>query len=214
MLHAFPGIGHRIVHMYRIPHDISQETHGIFVKRNGFDGNVSGFFVIAPVRRGDNLSRCPVNDFPPAFDIIAGVWREHIRVQSFHQVDRKAGSAGGVKRGHQIHLLDLVRILSCPVVIFSRGVVGGIDFRVHIPQFLREIRSVAVAQGVCAPAFHQFQSAGNYVHVGRDGYKSFAFVHDRGSFLFLPVLRISFRSSCFYAFSIECAEKEGNRSSC
>lgn len=93
MLHAFPGIGHRIVHMYRIPHDISQEAHGIFVKRNGFDGNVSGFFAIAPVRRGDNLSRCPVNDFPPAFDIIAGVWHEHIRVQSFHQVDRKAGSA-------------------------------------------------------------------------------------------------------------------------
>ncbi len=49
MLHVLPLIYHCIVHMHGIPHNISEEAHGIVMERHGLNGNLALFLIIGPI---------------------------------------------------------------------------------------------------------------------------------------------------------------------
>ena len=154
MFYIFPVVGHGIVHMYRIPHDIGEEAYGIFMKCSCLDRDSLGGFLIAPAVSWNDSAGCTVNDFPPAGDIISCIWGEHVRVKSFHDRDRQCFRVCHVEWSHEIHLLNLIRVGFCPCVIFSGCIVGGINLCVRIFQCCRKISSVTVTDGICAPEFH------------------------------------------------------------
>ena len=87
VLHILPVVDHRVVHMNRIPHDVSQEADRIIVEGDGVKDDLSRGFVVMPVRGGYHLPGAPVNDLPPAGDIVPGVGGEHVLIQAFHQRD-------------------------------------------------------------------------------------------------------------------------------
>ena len=126
MFHVFPVVDHRIVHMHRIPEDIREKAHRIIVERHGLYRHVPACFVILPRIRVYDFTCRPVHDLPPALDVIPAVWREHIGIEPFHQMDLKLFLLRRVDRRHQIHLLDLIRILLRPGIVFSGGVVGRV----------------------------------------------------------------------------------------
>ena len=80
MLHILPVIYNSVIHMYRIPHDISEEAHCIIMEGNALNFHLTGSLVIRPAVRGNHFPGAPVNDFPPAPDIIPAVGCEHIRI--------------------------------------------------------------------------------------------------------------------------------------
>ncbi len=142
MLHVLPVVDHRVVHMDRIPHDVGQEADRIIVKWNGADDHLSGALVIVPAGCGnrlsialaaapagwwDDLPGAPVDDLPPAGDVVPGVGGQHIPVQALHQGDAQRIRRCGVNGGHEVHLLDLVGVGFGPVVVLAGGVVGGVD---------------------------------------------------------------------------------------
>ncbi len=87
VFHIFPVIDDRIVHMHRIPHDISQEADRIIMERDALDDDfVRGFFP-APVCDRNHLSGAAVDHFPPAGDIIPCIRSQHVRIEPFHQRD-------------------------------------------------------------------------------------------------------------------------------
>ena len=186
VFHTLPGVGHCVVHMNRIPHDIGKEADRILMEGSGLDGDDSTTLAAAPVIGGYHLSGRTVDNFPPAPDIVAGVRSQHIRIKPLHQGNLQGGALGGIERSHKIHLLDFVGILPRPVVVLAGGVVSGINFGVHVLQLLRKIRAVAVPEGVRAPAFHQLQRTGDNVHIGGNGYKSFCFFHINRPFGLFP----------------------------
>ena len=126
MLHILPVIYNGIVHVNRIPHNISKKAHRIIMERNTLDFHFSCGLIIRPVPCGHHLSGAPVNHFPPAPDIIPAVRCEHIRIQAFHETDPENLPVRRVNRRHYIHLLDFIRIGLRPVIIFSGGIIGGI----------------------------------------------------------------------------------------
>ena len=126
VLHILPVIDHRIVHMYRIPHNICKKAYGIIMKRDASDNDLSCFLLIGPVRDRNHLSSTPVNHLPPAGNIIPAVRREHIGIKSFHQTDAKRFPRRRIDRSHQIHLLNFIGILPRPLVILSRRIIGRI----------------------------------------------------------------------------------------
>ena len=77
-----------------------------------------------------------------------------------------------VKPGHDIALLHLLRVFARPGVVLARGVIGGVDLGVGLPQRLREIRPVSVAHRVRAPAAHQRNGLRHHIHIRGDGHPS------------------------------------------
>ena len=132
MFHILPVVDHRIIHMYRVPHNISQETYGIVMERRSLNGNLSVCFVIGPVPGGNNFACGSVNHFPPTFDIIPAVGRQHVGIEPLHQPDTQKRFCCRVKRRHHIHLLNFVGIGICPCVVFSCGVIGGIYLHTRV----------------------------------------------------------------------------------
>jgi len=87
-LYIFPVVYHCIVHMYRIPHNISQEADGILMERfYRCNYHISARFIIMPLTCRNHCSCGTVDYFPPLCDIIACVHLQHIRVQVVHKVD-------------------------------------------------------------------------------------------------------------------------------
>ena len=73
--HALPVVGHRIIHMHRIPHNISQKTYRIIMKSlRRFDRHIPGLLTVTPLRHRNHFSRRTVNDFPPSLDIIMRIY--------------------------------------------------------------------------------------------------------------------------------------------
>ena len=74
-LYIFPVVYHCIVHMYRIPHNISQKTYRIIMKSlRRFDGHITGLLTVTPLCHRNHFSCRTVNDFPPSLDIIMRIY--------------------------------------------------------------------------------------------------------------------------------------------
>ena len=86
--YIFPVIYYCIVHMNRVPHDISQKTYGIFMEQFcRLDYYIPVFFLIGPFGGGDYFSCSSVYYFPPSCNIIMGIYFQHIRIQMIHQMN-------------------------------------------------------------------------------------------------------------------------------
>ena len=71
-----------------------------------------------------------------------------------------------MEAGHDVALLHFLGIGFCPGIVLTGGVVGGVNLCILILQLGREIGAVAVTDGICTPALHDFQSLGNHIQVG------------------------------------------------
>ena len=75
LLKIGPAVGHRIVHMHRVPHDVGQEADRIVVERFcPVDSHISGLSVVSPLGCRDNLSCGAVDHFPPSCDVIPVIY--------------------------------------------------------------------------------------------------------------------------------------------
>ena len=151
MLEIRPAVGGGIVHMHRIPDEIGKETHGILMERHRLHGHAA--IRIAPLFWRHRLARRAIHDLPPAGDVIVGVHLHQLRADALHQRDGHGVAGGGVKAGHDVALLYLVRVCLCPCVVLAGGIVGGVDLGVRILELLREVGAVAVADGISTPLF-------------------------------------------------------------
>ncbi|CCZ27245.1 unknown [[Ruminococcus] torques CAG:61] len=173
MLYIFPVICYGIVHMHRIPHDIGEEAHSILMERNCLDRNLSFLFIIIPLVCRNDFSCRAVYNLPPTLNVIPCIRTEHVRIKTFHDLNRQTLGISRIKRRHKIHLLYLFRICLRPLIVFSCRIICRINFRVCVFERLRKICTVTVSDRICSPALHQFQSLGNNVEICRDGHKSF-----------------------------------------
>ena len=146
-----PAVGGSVVHMHRVPDEVSQKTDGILMERYGLYGHTA--VGVAPLLRRHRLTGGSIHDLPPAGDIIVGVHLHQLRADALHQRDGHGVAGGSVKAGHDVALLHLVRVRLGPCVILAGGIVGGVDLCIGILQLLRKVGAVAVADGVCTPLF-------------------------------------------------------------
>ena len=73
--HTLPVISHRIIHMNRIPHNISQKTYRIIMKSlRRFDGHITGLLTVTPLCHRNHFSCRTVDNFPPSLDIIMRIY--------------------------------------------------------------------------------------------------------------------------------------------
>ena len=120
MLKILPVICHRIIHMYRIPDNISQKAHCIFMKfRRIFNNNTSAFFFIMPLVCWNNFPCGTVNDLPPAFHIIPCIYLHQFFRNTLHQRNFQLAVHRRMESSHNIALLHLIRIGPGPYVIFT-----------------------------------------------------------------------------------------------
>ena len=88
MLYVFPVVDNGIVHVHRIPHDISQKTYGIIMEWcRRINGHISGLFGIRPVITAYYFTSGTVDDFPPAANVIVAVYFQHFRINTGHQMN-------------------------------------------------------------------------------------------------------------------------------
>jgi len=186
MFKVLPVVGHRVVHMYGIPNDVSQKTHGVLVVgfRRGND-HAAICLVVAPGIGGQRLTSGTIHDLPPALHIIPGVDLHQLLRDALHQGDAQLPAVGGVEAGHNVALLYLVRIRLRPSVVLAGGIVGGIDFRTHFSEFFGEFGAVAVPNCVRAPAFQNLDGLRYNVQIGGDRHapRSLRIVHFLPRFL-------------------------------
>ena len=154
MLHTLPVICHCIVHMHRIPHDICKKAYRIIMERLCARDYITIFLRIAPLFHRHYFACSTVHDFPPAPDIISAVRREHIRIKSLHQMNFQYIAICCIERRHDIHLLYLLGIFQCPLIIFSGGIISGINFSIYITEFFWKICTVTIADSICSPFLH------------------------------------------------------------
>ena len=132
------------------------------------DGHIPCLVTVLPLFRGNHLTGCTVNHFPPAGDIIPGINLEHVRIQMVHQVNGQLTFSCIIERCHDIHLLNLIRVCFCPCIVFSGCIISGVNLGIHMAQLLRIVCSVTVADSVCAPPFHKLQCLRNHIHICRN----------------------------------------------
>ena len=86
MFHPLPVIDHRIVHMNRIPDQISEEAHRIFMPGHRlFQDHTAVFLLILPLLHRHRCSETSVHHFPPAFPVIPGINHQKFVADPFHQ---------------------------------------------------------------------------------------------------------------------------------
>ena len=164
---VLPVIGDCIIHVDRIPDQVGQECHGILME--GFrlgNYNTAGFCMVVPSIRGDRPTDGTIHDFPPALDVVTGIDFHQLRGNALHQRDLQSTLGCGMEAGHDVALLHFLGIGFCPGIVLTGGVVGGVNLCILILQLGREIGAVAVTDGICTPALHDFQSLGNHIQVG------------------------------------------------
>ena len=70
-----PAVGDCIVHVYRIPHDVSQEAYRIIMEFFcSVDDHIPGLAAVLPGRYRNRLTGGSVYDFPPTPDIVPVVY--------------------------------------------------------------------------------------------------------------------------------------------
>ena len=146
-----PAVGGSVVHMHRVPDEVSQKTDGILMERYGLHGHTA--VGVAPLLRRHGLTGGAVHDLPPAGDVVVGVHLHQLRADALHQWNGHGVTGGGVEAGHNVALLHLVRVCLCPCVVLAGGIIGRVDLCVGILQLLRKVGAVAVADGVSTPLF-------------------------------------------------------------
>ena len=168
-----PSVCHRIIHVYRIPHNVCQKAHCIIMKSLcSPDRHVPCLRVITPLPARYHFACRPVDHFPPSCNVVTVIHFKHIRVQIIHKVDRQFLADSSVKGRHDIHLLDLVRVCLCPGIVFSRRIICGVNLCIHIFQVFRIVRTVTVADRVCSPSYQQLQCLRNHICICGDGHSS------------------------------------------
>ena len=169
VLKVLPVVGHRVVHVHGVPDEVGQKAHGVLVVgfRRG-DDHAAGGLVVAPGVGGQRLAGGAVHDLPPALDVVPGVDLHQLLRDALHQGDAQLPAVGGVEAGHDVALLHLVRVRLGPGVVLPGGVVGGVDLRPHLGQFLGELGAVAVPNCVRPPALQDLNGLGHNVQIGGD----------------------------------------------
>ena len=169
VLKVLPIVDDGVVHVHRVPDEVAQEADRVLMIGLGvMDGHHA--VGIGPLGRVHDSALGAVHDLPPAVDVVAGVDLHQLRRYALHQRDDQLRPRRGMEPRHDVALLHLVRVLAGPVVVLAGGVVGGIYLGAGGAQRVWEVGSVAVAQRVSAPAFHQAQGILHHVHVCGDGY--------------------------------------------
>ena len=151
VLKVRPAVGGGVVHMHRVPNEIGKEADCVLVEGYGLHGYAT--VGVTPLFRGHGLTGGSIHDLPPAGDVVVGVHLHQLRADALHQRDGHGVAGGGVKAGHDVALLYLVRVCLCPCVVLAGGIVGGVDLGVRILELLREVGAVAVADGISTPLF-------------------------------------------------------------
>ena len=125
--HILPFIYYCIVHMYRIPHNICQETYRIFMKwLCSSEYYITCFFDIAPLSCRHCFSGGSIHNFPPSVNIVSRIYCQHIRIQMIHQMNLQFIRCSCMERCHDIHLLDFLRICLCPDIILTGCIISCI----------------------------------------------------------------------------------------
>ena len=151
VLKVRPAVGGGVVHVHRVPDEVGKEADGVLVEGYCLHGHAA--VGVAPLLRRHGLTGGSIHDLPPAGDVVVGVHLHQLRADALHQRDGHGVAGGGVKAGHDVALLYLVRVCLCPCVILAGGIVGGVDLGVRILELLREVGAVAVADGISTPLF-------------------------------------------------------------
>ena len=168
MLRIFPVINNSIVHVHRIPHNKGEKAHRILMERFGVrNDNRSGFFIVVPAFRRHYRTGSTVYYLPPPLPVFR-VYFQHIGIQAFHQFNPDIRFGSGVKRRHNIHLLNFVGICPRPLIIFPRCIICRIDFRIDCAEGFGKIRTVTVPYRIGAPAFHNLSCFRNDIHICRN----------------------------------------------
>ena len=121
-----PVICEEIVHMYRIPDQECQKAYGVFMIWYGLNLHFPGCLIELPAVSRDNLTCRAVDNFPPALRVIQSVYLQLLCMESFHQTDPECLSSRRLPVADQVFLLNLIRILFCPCIVFSGCVIGCI----------------------------------------------------------------------------------------
>ena len=96
--YILPVIDYRIIHVDRIPHDISQKADGIFMEPfYRMDNHISAFFFVRPFTYRNHFSGSTVYHFPPSLNIIPVIDFQHIRIQMIHQMNLQGIFRCGMK---------------------------------------------------------------------------------------------------------------------
>ena len=90
-----------------------------------------------------------------------------------------------MKRSHNIHLLNLIRIRLRPYIIFSGCIICCVYLRIHLLQFFRIIGTIAVTNRICAPFLYDIQCFFYHIQVCRDRNSAFVLTHRCTSVLYL-----------------------------
>ena len=168
-----PLIGHCIIHMYRIPDNISQKANRILMKgRRLMKDYTALFFFIIPVGWRYRLTCGTIHHLPPSADIISGIHLHQFIRDSLHERNFQRIPHRRIKAGHDITLLNLIRVSLCPHIILSGGIIGRINFCSCAGQFFGELRTVTIPDGICPPAFHYLDCFGNNVQIGWNSHSS------------------------------------------
>ena len=86
MFKVFPVVGNRIVHMYRIPDNVSQKADRVFMERNGImNDHTALFLLIFPMICGHNITGRTVDNLPPPFFVVSGIDHHQFLGYTFHK---------------------------------------------------------------------------------------------------------------------------------
>ena len=178
MFKVFPIVSDCIVHMYRIPDNISQKADGIFMERDSIvNDHAPLFLIIFPEIYGHNLPRRTVNNLPPSFSVISGIDHHQFFGNTLHKRNHQLRLHCGIKSSHHIALLYLIRVCFCPLIILPRGIISSIYFCPGLNQFFRELCTITVTDGISSPAVHQFYCFRHNIQISWNGYPSLCYTH-------------------------------------
>ena len=170
VLKILPAVGHGVIHMHRVPDEVSQKADGILMEGEGlFQHHAAAVSVVPPGRGGHDRPGRAVHHLPPAFDVVPGIDLYELRTDALHQRDGQRAAGGGIEAGHDVALLYLFQMGPGPGVVLPGGVVGGVDLGVHSLEGLGVVGAVAVPDGVGAPALQDLQRLWHHIHIRGDG---------------------------------------------
>ena len=124
---VLPVVGDKIVHMYRVPDQKSQETHRILVIGNSPDHHLPRCLLIFPLIHRHHFSRGSVHHLPPTLGGINGIHPQLLGVETLHKFYSKLAAPGRHPVADQVLLLDFLRIFHSPVIVFSGSIVSGVN---------------------------------------------------------------------------------------
>ena len=155
MLLMLPFIGQGIVHMHRIPDHKCQKAYCIRMKRHTFQhDNRFLFRVIFPLVLCNHITARTVDHLPPPLYIIQCIDLQLFLIIMLHQRYGQGLCTCRHHIAHQIHLLYLLRICTCPCIILSRRIIGRILLHIQLTQLLGHAGAVTVPDRIRPPSFY------------------------------------------------------------